>query len=83
MIVLKRPPPRRNAFRVETHSDCNIYIYKRASLACAGEHFVSARGVLWAPGVTLSNYKGNNISKYVCPTVIIDNARKIPKFINF
>ena len=60
-------------------------LYKRASLACAARlaDTVSARGALWAPGVTLINYKGNNISKYACPTVIIDIARKITKFINF
>ena len=56
-----------------------IYMYKRASLAFAARLADS----LWAPGVTLINYKGNNISKYVCPTVIIDIARKIIKFINF
>ena len=59
-------------------------MYKRASLACAaaGGHFVSAGGALWAPGVTLINY-GDNISKYVCPTSIIDIARKITEFVNF
>ena len=30
--------------------------------------------------ITLINYKGDNIPKYVCPTVIIDIARKITKF---
>ena len=54
-----------------------------ACLRCAaGGHFVSARGALWAPGVTLINYKGNNISKYVWSTVIIDITRKITKVIN-
>ena len=37
-------------------------------------------GRLWSP---LINLKGDNISKYVCPTIIIDIARKITKFVNF
>ena len=44
---------------------------------------MSARGALRAPGVTLINYKGDNISKYVCPTIIFDIARKITKLVNF
>ena len=66
-----------------------MYIYKYiqarfACLSCAvGGHFMSAGGALWAPGVTLINYKGGNIPKYACTTVIIDIARKITKFINF
>ena len=48
----------------------------------AGGHFVSAGGSLRSPGVTLVNYKGDNISKYVCPTVLIDITRKITKFVN-
>ena len=55
-------------------------IYKLASLACAARlaNTVSAGGALRAPGVTFINYKGDNIFKYkyVCPTVIIDNAQK-------
>ena len=42
-----------------------------------------ARGSLQSPGVTLVIYKGDNISKYVCPTVIIYIPRKSTKFINF
>ena len=54
-----------------------------ASLCCAaGGHFVSAGGSLRSPGVTLVNYKGDSISKYVCPTVIINITRKITKFVN-
>ena len=34
-------------------------------------------------GGHLINYKGDNISKYVRPTVIIDFARGITKFVNF
>ena len=56
----------------------------RACLRCAaGGHFVSAGGSLRSPGVTLVNYKGDNISKYVCSTVLIDITRKITKFVNF
>ena len=44
---------------------------------------MSAGGSLRSPGVTLVNYKGDNISKYVCSTVLIDITRKITKFVNF
>ena len=37
---------------------------------------MSAGGALRAPGVTLINYKGDNISKYVYATVIIDIAQR-------
>ena len=51
-------------------------------LRCAARgHFVSAGGSLQSAGVTLVNYKGDNISKYVCPTVIIYIARKITKIL--
>ena len=50
-------------------------ILVQARFAClrfaAGGHFVSTRGSLRSPGVTLVNYKGNSISKYVFPTVIL------------
>ena len=50
-----------------------------ACLRCAaGGHFVSAGGSLGSPGVTLVNYKGDSISKYVCPTVITDITQKSP-----
>ena len=53
-----------------------IYMYTSALRAClrcaAGGHFVPAGGSLRSPGVTLVNYKGDNISKYVCSTVLID-----------
>ena len=59
---------------------------KQARFAClrcaAGRHFVSAGGSLRSPGVILVNYKRDNISKYVCPNVIIYIARKITKFTN-
>ena len=53
---------------------------KRASLACA----VRLPGPLCppeAPGVRSINYKGDNISNYVCPRATIDIARKITKSI--
>ena len=65
---------------------CLNYILQArfACLRCAaGGHFVPAGGALWAPVVTLINYKGDNISKYVCPTIISYIAGKITKFINF
>ena len=64
-----------------------VYIYIQARFAClrcaGGGHFVSAGVALWSPGITLINYKGNNISKYVCLNVIIDIAREITKIIKF
>ena len=67
-----------------------LYIYilytsaLRACLRCAADgHFVSAGGSLRSPRVTLVNYMGDNISKYVCSTVLIDITRKITKFVNF
>ena len=47
---------------------------------------MSAGGALWAPVVTLINYMGDNIPKYVCPTVIFDIVRKnhqICQFLKF
>ena len=44
---------------------------------------MSAAGSFRSPGVTLINYKRDNISKYVCLTVKIDITRKITKFVNF
>ena len=64
-----------------------IYIYKRASLACAArlaeilcppEDPFGRLGSHW-----LINYNGDNNSKYVCLTVRFFIARKITKFINF
>ena len=64
----------------------DIYIYKRASLACAAR----LADTLCPPEApfghlrsSLINYMGDSISKYICPTVIIDIARKITKFIKF
>ena len=76
-----------NQFVTEIYIHTYIYIYTsalRACLRCAADgHFVSAGGSLRSPGVTLVNYKGDNISKYVCSTVLIDITRKITKFVNF
>ena len=56
-----------------------IYL-KQARFACmccaAGRHFVSARCALWAHGLTMSDHKGDNISKYLCLTVKIDITKK-------
>ena len=49
---------------------CNVIQYIVACLRCAA-------------GITWIDYKGDNISKYVSPTVIIEIARKITKFANF
>ena len=55
---------------------------KRASLACAARlaDTVSAGGSIRFPGVTLVNYKGDNISTHVYLSVIIDVTRKVTKF---
>ena len=59
-----------------------MIVYIQARFAClrcaAGGHFVSAGGSLRSPEVTLVNYKGESISKYVCPTVLIDITQKSP-----
>ena len=84
-ILLSGHPPVRHC-PDKRGSSVYIYIYTsvlRACLRCAaGGHFVSAGGSLRSPGVTLVNYMGDNISKYVCPTVLIDITRKITKFVN-
>ena len=65
------------------------YVYKRDSLACAVRLAdtlcppEAPFGRLWSP---LINYKGNDISKYVCPTLIIDITQKnhqIYQFLTF
>ena len=64
-----------------------VYIYVQARFAClrcaAGGRFVSARGSLRSPRITLVNYKGDIIYKYVHLTFKIDITRKITKFVNF
>ena len=67
-----------------TGSTVYLYIYKRASLACAAR-LADTLCPPEAPGVTLINHKGYNISKYVCPTAIIniDEKYKICQFLSF
>ena len=55
----------------------------RLRLGTTGGHKVSARSFLRSPGVTLVNYKGDNISKYAYLSVKTDITRKITKFVNF
>ena len=43
---------------------------------------MSAGGFLRSPGVTLINYKVENISKYVYLSVKIDITREIKKIVN-
>ena len=58
-----------NSFR-----DINIHA-RFAYLRCAaGEHFVSAAVSLRSSGITLLNYKGDNISTYVYLSVKIYNT---------
>ena len=56
-----------------------IYIYKRASLACAAR----LADTLCPPEVRLVNYKGDIISKYLYLSFIIDITRKNNRFVNF
>ena len=66
-----------NSFR-----DINIQA-RFACLRCAaGGHFVSATGSLRSSGITLFNYKGDNISTYVYLSVKIYITREITKFVN-
>ena len=61
-------------------------LMRQARFACScgadGGNFVSARGALLAPRLTLINYKVDNIPKYVCLTIIIDITRKFTRFVN-
>ena len=89
--IAKRLPHTKISFLRPAVSSINslqidIYIYKRASLACAAQ----LADTLCPPeapygrlGSPLFSYIGDNISKYVCLTVITDIARKITKFVNF
>ena len=61
-------------------------IYKRASLACAArlaDTSCPSEAPFGRLEVTLVNYKGDNISKYVHLSVKTDFTRKITKFVNF
>ena len=55
-----------------------LLLLLQARFACLS----CAAGGLLAPRLTLINYKVDNISKYVCLTIIIDITRKITKFVN-
>ena len=62
-----------------------IYIYKRASLACAvrlADTSCPPEAPFGRLELTLVNYKGDNISKYVHLSVKTDFTRKITKFVN-
>ena len=64
----------------------DIYIYKRASLACDARLADTSCSPVAPFGrleVTLVNYKGDIISKYVHLSFKIDITRKITKFVNF
>ena len=75
-----------NQFVTDIYIYRYIYTYKRASLACAprlADTLCPPEAPFGRLEVTLVNYKGDSISKYVCPTFIIDTTRKITKFVNF
>ena len=64
----------------------DIYIYKRASLACAArlaDTSCPPEALFGRLEVTLVNYKGDIISEYVHLSFKIDITRKITKFVNF
>ena len=61
--------PYHNNYRIQTPLACAVRL---ADTLCP------PRRRPWPPGVILINFKGNNISKYVCPTDIIDIAQKSP-----
>ena len=84
--VLTWGGPNTNKSNRPTYIWIYFFIDKRASLACAvrlADTLCPPKAHFGRLGSPLINYKGNNISKYVCPTVIIDTTRKITKFINF
>ena len=69
--------------QIQNLNEKSLKLARFASLRCAtGGHFMSAGCALWAPGITWINYKGDNISQHFCPTVLIDIARKITKFVS-
>ena len=64
----------------------DIYIYKRASLACAArlaDTLCPPEAPFGRLEVTLVNYKGDIISKYVHLRFKIDITRKNTKIVNF
>ena len=63
-----------------------IYIYKRASLACAArlaDTLCPPEAPFGLLEVTLVNYKGDIIPKYVHLSFKIEITRKITRFVNF
>ena len=75
-----------NQFVTEIYIYVYIYYYKRASLACAArlaDTMCPPEAPFGRLEVTLVNYNGDNISEYVCPTVLINFTRKVTKFVNF
>ena len=73
--IFKAPPLSKSCLRPCIY----IYIYKRASLACAAR----PEAPFGRLEVTLVNYKGDIISKYVHLNFKIEITRKITKFVNF
>ena len=69
-----------NTFLFQIRNLHILITHKRASLACAARLADTPFGRL---KVTLVNYKGDNISKYVHLSVKTDFTRKITKFVNF
>ena len=67
-------------FSESVDSDWRINDISKLSFVClccaGGEHFVSTVGAVRAPRDKSINHKGDNISKNVCPTVIIDIVGK-------
>ena len=60
-------------------------VYKRASLECIAQladTLCLPKAPLGRQGSPLINYKGE-ISKYTCPTVIIEITRKISQILKF
>ena len=89
-VIAKRLPHAKNqpsvpgSFFNQFVADINIY--KRASLVCAArlaDTLCPPEAPFGRLEVTLVNYKGDNISKYVHLSVKTDFIRKISKFVNF
>ena len=90
--IAKRLPHAKNQLSVpgsffnQFVTDMYIYIYKRASLACAArlaDTSCPPEAPFGRLEVTSVNYKGDIISKYVHLRFRIDITRKNTKFVNF
>ena len=90
--IAKRLPHAKNqlsepgSFFNQFVTDIYIYIYKRASLACAArlaDTLCPPETPFGRLEVTLVKYKGDVISKYVHLSFKIDITRKNTKFVNF